>query len=210
VEYQKLIFDWAAAQPAATGAAIFAAGLLYGFCGFRMIRPLLVVPAAAAAAWLGDLLTVFVDVSPPMATGLGAVVGGAAAVLAPHVTVVVISGFTWAVLGGYLSWQFGLSDTTCLVVVGVAGLAGTVLTMLSRQAMTVLLTTLQGAVLMLLGFVATSSAAMPALGSTFRNLACEQSVVVPVLLAMLTVTAFSYQATARQGDICTGMSRPVH
>lgn len=206
--YQKLLFDWAAHQPALTGAALLAAGLLYGFCGFRMIRLLLVLPAAGIAALFAMLYASLHELSMPVAGGFGAIVGGAAAVLAPQCTVVVISGVTWAALGGYLSTQIDLNVFAATIVTSLAGAAGTVLTLVSRQAMTVLLTTVQGAALMVLGFVATSSALLPSLGDTFRSLAYQQSLIVPIMLAMLVAMAFSYQASARQGDIFTGMPSP--
>ncbi len=87
---------------------------------------------------------------------------------------------------------------------GLVGGVGLLLTLISRQAMTLLVTTVQGAGLVVTGFVCVSSAAMPSLGNTFRSMAHEYGVIVPVLMTMLCVTGFSYQSAARQGDIFTG------
>ena len=67
--------------------------------------------------------------------------------------------------------------------------------------MTVVMTTLQGTVLMIVGFVGAASELAPSVGLTFRDWADGQSLLVPILLLMLFVTAYSYQSSAQRGDI---------
>lgn len=205
-DMQRLAFDWVVhgAQPGLTGAALLAVGLLYGLCGYRLIRVLVVV-CVAVLGLLGGLVAVaFSGLPAGIVLPLAAVLGGLAAVKWPVPAIVLTGGATWGLLGGYLGAQFGLSDTTACVLMGVLGVGGAVLTLVSRAPMVVLFTTLQGAALMVLGFVGVANDLLPTLGSTFRALAGRNGTVVPVLLLMVTVTAYSYQASARKGDIMSG------
>ncbi len=67
--------------------------------------------------------------------------------------------------------------------------------------MTVVLTTLQGTVLMIIGFVGAAGELVPSVGSTFREWADAQSLMVPFLVLMLFVTGYSYQSSAQRGCI---------
>jgi len=205
MDFQRMVFDWAAGQSGLTGLAIFAAGLLFAFCGFRTIRYLLALPAAGLGALLGAQAWAFQAQLPTwLFLGTGAVMGGVAAFAVPRATVAVCSGATWGALGGYLAIQVGASAIPAAVTLGVCALAGVILALVSRSTMIVLFTTLQGAGLLVVGFVGLSSSVLPSLGHTFRALAQNQSLVVPMLLGMLSVTAFSYQSSSRQGDMFTG------
>ena len=82
---------------------------------------------------------------------------------------------------------------------------GLVLGLVSREPMAILFTTLQGAGLTIVGFVGLSSTVLPTLGQTFRQMAGNNGLLVPVLIVMLTVTGYSYQASSRQGDIVSGL-----
>jgi hypothetical protein len=205
MDYQRMLFDWAAAQSGLTGLAILVGGLLYAFCGFRLIRYLLAVPAAGLGAFLGLHAWTYQPQLPVwMFVGAGGIVGGVAAFAIPAATVAVCSGATWGAVGGYLAVQLGAGPLPAAIALGVCGIVGVVLGLISRAPMIVLFTTLQGAALLVIGFVGVASAVLPSLGGTFRALAQSQSLVVPTLLGMLTVTGFSYQASARQGDMFTG------
>ncbi|MCK4342949.1 MAG: hypothetical protein KAY37_14645 [Phycisphaerae bacterium] len=208
MDWQKTLFDWAAVQPGLTGAVIFGTGLLYGLCGFRLVRSLLVMPCAALGCLLGALLATLANLPPLPLVPVVGVLGGILAIVRPQVGIILSSGATWAALGGYLALQFGLSEVPALITLAICGVGGAVLTLLSRPVMIILFTTWQGAGLMVIGFVSMSSAVFPSLGVTFRSLAHSQALAVPILLAMVATMAYSYQASARQGNIFTGMQSP--
>jgi hypothetical protein len=128
----------------------------------------------------------------------------AAAVAWPGVATVILNGLTWGVLGGYLATQVGVKGIPMWIAGGLLGSAGTVLALVCRESMAVILTSLHGASWMILGFAGLAAVLMPLVGATFKNWASSQSLVVPILLLMLVVTAYSFQANERQGDIRSG------
>lgn len=201
---QKILFDWVAAQPGLTGAAVFGAGLLFGICGLRMIRFLVVLSLGGYACLAGLALAALINQPLILVVpGLGAL-GGVLGLAWPRGALVVSSAVTFGGLGGYLAVQLGLHETAVWVAFGVCGALGAVLALVSRQTMIMLSTVLQGSALMILGFVGIASAAWPTVGSTFRSCANQNSLVVPILMAMLAATAYSFQSMQRQGDIRTG------
>lgn len=205
-DIQETAFDWVTggAQPGLTGAALLAMGLLYGLCGYRMIRSLVVVCAIGLGLLAGHLAASLTGLPPIIVLPAGGLLTGLAALKWRSAAIVATGGTTWALVGGYLTAQFGGEETTVLIVAGVLGLLGVILTLVSRAPMVVLFTTLQGAALIVLGMVGVASDAMPALGHTFLSLAGRNGAVVPILLLLMTITAYSYQATSRRGDIISG------
>lgn len=205
MDLQKAVFDWISNQPALTGLTVAAAGFLYGFCGYRMIRFLVILPMAGLGCLLGLLLSGIAGLPLPPALAAGALLGVVIGIAWRQGAIMLVGGATWAALGGYLATQFDWPDMVALIVAALFGTTGLVLTAFSRAPMIVLFTTLQGATLIVIGFVGLSDAFVPSLAGTFRGLASSQAVAVPLLILMISVTAFSYQASARQGDLYTGM-----
>jgi hypothetical protein len=204
MDYQNLVFRWAALQAAATGAAIFALGLLSAFLGFRFARFLLAVSTAGVAGVAGWNLAEALELPtalPALVLAAGAL---AAALRYQRVGVVTSAGATFAALGYYLATQTGLHLSARWACALVAGGFGVTLAWLNKRSMPLVVTTVQGAVLMVVGFVGLSNALLPSLGVTFRQWSAESALLVPVLLSMLCVTAYSYQANMQQGDIRTG------
>jgi len=68
----------------------------------------------------------------------------------------------------------------------------------------IILTSIQGGMLMIIGFVGTTSQLAPSLASTFVEWTGELSFMGPLLLTMAVVTGYSVQANMQQGDISTG------
>ena len=130
--------------------------------------------------------------------------GGAAALAWPRPALVLASGATWALLGGYLADEFSLPGDLVWIAFGLCGGIATVMAVLCRRAMTILLTSLQGAALTVVGFVGLSATLLPSISTTFRAWSDGRSLVVPVLMGMLATTAYSCQANLCQGDIVTG------
>ncbi len=202
---QDLLFDWVANQPAVTGIVLFLAGALYGLLGFRMLRFLLTLSCGAIGA-VGGVVTARLLGQPEgwcMAAAASAL--GGLALLWRTPAMVLTSGAVWAVLGTHVATQCMMRGPVLWVVMGGCGCAGLVLALLSRKAMAVVVTTIQGAGLMIVGFVGVVSTIIPTFGSTFRVCARNQSFLVPVLLLMVATTLYSCQARSHQGDIRTGV-----
>lgn len=205
---QYTLLQWVAHQPGITGAVLFAAGLLYALCGFRLIRYVAVLPCCGLGCLVGATVASWLEIPPGFLTGA---LGAAGAALALHwvlAGVVVSCGATWVALAGYLALQFGFSATIVTTAAIIAGVVGTVLTLLSRNSMIVLVTTIQGAALIVLGFTGMATEVLPTVGGTFRRLAADYALTVPVLLMMLAFTAYSCQVSAQQGDIIVGAEAP--
>ncbi|MBK9129387.1 MAG: hypothetical protein IPM13_16540 [Phycisphaerales bacterium] len=203
---QHELFEWMASQPGVTGLAVFALGLLCALTGFRMRHFFVTVGAGALGALLGVGAAAILAVPPMGMAALGSVVAGGLAVVRPTSMTVITGTAAWAGLGCYLANQLRFPEGVALSTTVVAGVLALVLTLVSRPTMTLLCTCIVGSGLMVLGFVGLASATIPSLGATFCTLADRQAIVVPVLVGMLTITTFSYQANARRGDLITGGS----
>lgn len=204
LDVQDSLFRWAAAQPAATGLVLFGTGLVFGFFGFRMFSLLLSVSLAALGALAGLLAGDAAGLPVDMTAVTGALVGGLVAVSWRPGATALACGATWGLLGAYLLIQFGFKGWPVPTALLVCGGLGALFALLCPRTMQVVLTTLQGATLLVVGFVAVSSQMLPSVGGTFRAWADDWSLLVPGLLAMVAITAYSYQAMNQQGDIRSG------
>mgnify|MGYP005836897091 CR=1 FL=1 len=202
--YQHLLFTWITAQSAATGLVVMAVGLLAAAHGFRMIRFLLALCGAGVGYAAGVGIAPLAQV-PTLAAGaiLGTVCAAAGAAW-PRAVAVVISAATWAIGGAYLAEQFGARGLGWWIPTGLLAATGGVLMLVSPRSMTILMTSMHGAALFIVGFAGVADAVLPVLGSTIRSWAHHRSVILPILLGMLTITAYSCQANARRGDLRTG------
>ncbi len=163
---QDTLFEWIATQPALTGLVILAAGALYGLLGFRLLRFLLVLACLGVGSAIGLVASAFLGQPPAILIALGALlVGGVGAAWKTPATIVTTTA-VWAVLGAYLAAQCGLRGTSLWVGLVVSGVAGVILSLVSRQAMAVLVTTLLGAGLMIVGFVGVASTIIPTYASS--------------------------------------------
>ncbi len=208
VQLLGTFFDWVASQAVLTGAVILAAGLLYTLYGFRMIRCLLVLSAGGLGCLIGLPLAAILNMETMTILPVTGICTGLGALIWPRAGVVFCSATTWAGYISYIAAQLTSNPNTVWVAAGIGGCTGFVLAVLSRQAMSVGLMSLHGALLTALGFVGVMSAALPAVGATFRSWA-DQPFVVPGILAMLAATGYSIQEMHRQGDIRTGAQAVV-
>jgi len=202
--YQQFIFNWVAAQSALTGTVIAAAGVVFGLYGFRMLRFLVGLSCAGLGYVGGVLLAGLIQMPELTVVPVLALGGGVFGLLMPSPATILANAATWAVLGAYLTAQFGFPTTAGVVAGCLLGCAGGVLAVLNRRTMVVLMTSVQGAALFIIGFVGLASALMPSVGITFRQWSRHQSLVVPILLLMLVLTAYTCQVNARQGNLRTG------
>jgi len=204
VDCQKALFDWISSQNGVTGAVFLVVGLIYGLCGSRLIRFVVAIPCAGLGCLAGLFLADLGNLPPVVTVPALGFLGGFLATQHPRGAVLMASTATLAALGAYLTTQAGACRTVILIAAGVFGGGSLILAILSKSAMTLLHTTLLGAGLTILGFVGVSNAVMPSLGSAFRTLTHNYWLIVPIVLLGLSVTLYTYQANAGQGDILTG------
>jgi hypothetical protein len=203
VEYQHDLLDWVASQPGLTGAVILAAGLLSAFYGVRMLRVLLALYCGAVGYVLGIMFAPEAGLPPIVAPG-AALMGVTAALAWPGPATILASGATWAAAGAYFADEMALPDyfvgTASALACGIA----TIMTVLCRRTMIILLTSLQGAAMIIVGVIGVAATVLPSVSTTFRAWSSGRSLTEPMLLGMLMATAYSCQANFCQGDIVTG------
>jgi hypothetical protein len=201
MRYQDLLLQWIAREPGSLGLLLLALGGIYGFIGFRFYRPLLGL-SAGFFGWVGGSLLAGLSDNPPGLGGLaGLGLGVGLGALAPKAAAVTVTGLVWGLLGAYLTEQFGLGPMWVLGL-GATGLAfGATFELVASRANVVVLTTLQGVVLLLVGIVGFSSEFFPVFGNTFRSWAASWALLVPVILVMFTVTSVAFQENHRQGHL---------
>jgi hypothetical protein len=183
---------------------LLAAGLLAAFYGYRLLRVSLPLICAELGYALGAALWPWAGWTMLAIVPFLIVASGTTALVRPRVAAVVASGATWIFLGEFLAARLGLGGATLWLVAALLGSVGTVLTLVSRDSMIVLLTSIHGAAWMIVGLVGLAASLLPALCTTFQNWADDQPLVMPVLLAMLVTTAYTCQINNLRGDLRVG------
>jgi len=203
-DLQAEALKWVAAQPAITGAALLGAGVVYAFFGFLVFRFLLVL-TCAGLGWLAAMpLCSHMPLPPLVAPACAALALGALAAKWEKAGIAICALGIWGTLSYYLTTQLALPMTLRWMATGTAGGLGILFALICPRGTRVILPALVGAVLMVLGFVGATTHLLPAIGNTFRRWAASRALVAPILLTMLFVTAYSYQAMRARGDIKTG------
>jgi hypothetical protein len=203
-DYQYLLFTWASQQSGLTGLVILLAGFLYGFMGFKMFPALLVLTCGGCGALFSLLVAALADFPADLAVACGVIIGGASAFAWRRPATMAVAALTFGALGCYLGAQLGLPEWAVWTATGLCFTVGGLLALLCPRTMPVVMTVVQGAVLIVIGFVGLTTNAFPSFGYTFTAWAHSWRLLVPVLLTMVIVTAYAYQAMRQQGDVRTG------
>jgi|GEM_PF-6476746 len=200
LHYQGQLVSWALAQSIWTGLVLLVAGLVAGCHGLRIIRFLLVVICSGIGFGAGLALGETVGIYPQATAIPGAVVAGMSAVAWPRHLAVLANAVTWGGLAAYLAAQLGLKGAPAWIGIALLASGGLVLGIVSPRAMGMIMTSLYGAALFVLGFFVVADTLVPAIGSTLRGWTSGRSLFMPILLCMLATTAYSYQANCKPGD----------
>jgi hypothetical protein len=207
MDVQAAVLDWAFRQPGATSLMLLVGGLLYSLQGFRFLR-LLIPLACGAGGYVLGLIGATIAGLPAQPVGL--VAGAAAALLS--VTSLVLGlqlagALVLAMFGQYLAERFELRGVGMLAAVGFMAVAGVALRWVCFHQMPIIVTTLLGAMLLTVAFVAATAQVVPALTMTFVQWCNTMALVGPTFLLMLIVLGYSVQTAAQQGDIVSGGAR---
>lgn len=203
-DIQTFVFRWALAQPEATSLVIFALGILFGLQGFRFARVLLAMTCAAGGFFVGTVVAALTQTPGFLLASLLAGGLGALAVWKYHIGIGVGSMVTFAAVGHYLVTRFGVLPSTVLLTWLVGAAFGLSLFYLYKRQTPIVVTTVQGAALMIVGFLGLASRVAPSLAETFVSASTDYPIMVPILAIMLIVLGYSVQASAHQGDVTTG------
>lgn len=202
---QSLIFRSAASWSVGTALVVLAVGLLYTLQGFRFARFLLALSCASGGLLFGGFAGVLFG-HPVTGALFAAAALAVVALTRRRVSLALASAFTFGTVGQYLGVQLGLRPDMSWVVGGLGAAAGLSLVWLYRRTLPIIVTTVQGSGLLVVGFVALATAVAPTLGQTFVEWASRIPLMVPALMLMLCIVGYSFQANARQGNIETGES----
>ena len=114
------------------------------------------------------------------------------------------SAFTFGAVTQYLAVQLGMRPDMSLIIGGIGLAVGVVLIFVCRRTLPITLTVVQGAGLLVVGFVGLTTSLVPSLGLTFTDWAGRLPLMVPGLMAMLCALGYSVQVNAYQGDLESG------
>jgi len=208
--YQNYILTWISNESALTGTVLFAAGLLFGFYSFRMLRFVIAVFCAGVGYALGGTLAEVLQIPPASVQAATAFLLGAVALQWPGLGNCAAATCTFGILGGYLCTQCGghglpvtVASLACAIVAGT-------LALVTRRTMTILVTSIIGGALLIVGFVGFAGTVIPTFSNTFRLFAREWPLSMPAIMVMLTTLCYAYQANQRRGDLRFGETGEVN
>lgn len=204
-DFQSLIFRSASRWSEVTSLVVIAVGLLYTLQGFRFARFLIALSCAGAGLAAGGAVANMLNLPLVVALASAGVLG-IAALARFRWGLAVASTFTFGALAQYMATRIGLSPSPTLIIGGLGLVGGASLIWVCRRPLPILVTMVQGAALILVGFVGLTSAVAPTLGTTFVTWTTEYSLMAPAFMLMLCVMGYSAQANAYQGDITSGAS----
>lgn len=204
VDIQGLIFRAVLHWSPTMALIVFGLGLLYMLQGFRFARALLALTCGGASFFLGTLAAGALGTLPMLSGSAVGLIGLLLALWRFRVGVLLASTYVISGITTYLVWRCGLPPNVVLCGTAVGALVGAFLFIACLRALPILLTTLQGAVLLVLGFTAVCNHVLPALSRTFVDWSESFWPTLPIMLTLFTITGYSVQANARQGDTRTG------
>ncbi|RMF81901.1 MAG: hypothetical protein D6744_06605 [Planctomycetota bacterium] len=203
-DFQAMLFRSAATWSAATSSFVFLLGMLYCLQGFRFARFLLALTCGGSGFVLGMVGGKIAGIDPLVAGGACALGLGVVSLQKLRAGVVISSIITFAAVFQYLAVRVGVYPDYTLISGAFGALVGAAVPFMFRRSMPVVLTTLQGGLIAIVGFVGLASRLAPALAETFISWSHHVSLMVPALYAMLVTLGVSVQANARQGDLQSG------
>lgn len=203
-DLQGMIFRTVSHWSAASALVVFLLGVLFSLQGYRFARILLALTSAAGGFISGGAVAALLETPPEGPAGALALVFGLLSVLRPRVGLALASGFVFCGFAIYLTTRVSNLPEVALAAAGIGFAAGIGLLWVVRRSLAIMITVMEGAALMVIGFVATTSALAPPLAQTFRDWADSFTLLVPTMLGMFCVLGYSVQANSAQGDIRAG------
>jgi hypothetical protein len=201
---QDQILRWIALQPASVGLLIFGIGLLFGFEGWRFYRFLLGA-ILGGLGYIAGALAGSMGQMPEVGAGIGGLgIGVLIAWRGPRISETLGATGIFAIFGWYLAQQFGFPGSWPLACAAILAGIGAMLANVSRRTMPMLITTMIGGFLMMVGVVGLTATYIPSFSSTFRDFAHAWPLVGPIMVAMAIAMSYAYQSNHKQGSITSG------
>lgn len=206
-DYQTQLLTWAAGQSQSAAIILFVVGTAYTLQGFRFARLMIAIVLGIVGFAFGRAWADANGANAELFSLVSAVVTGALALASVRTGLLMGSVITFGLAMQFLGMQFGLPPTGLLVLFGFGAIVGALVYFLHPRVLPRLLTTMQGSVMMLLGFVGGAGSFLPRLAETMIDTAAGMPFAVPMLLGMLCVMGYCYQTNLEEGDIQTGSGR---
>jgi len=208
LDMQGLILNWALRQPGTAALSLLMVGLLFTLQGFRFAGMLLPVTCAIGGFAIGTVGAVMLQFDEPiMAAAVCAGMFGLSALMNFRIGLMIASMFAFAILGQFFCERLGAHPSTMLTATAIFGVIGLCMRWVCLRPLPIIVTSILGALVLTVGFVAGAAQIAPALAGTFVYYAERWSLVTPLFLLMLFVLGYSVQANAQQGDITSGGAR---
>ena len=206
---QDSVFRLASHWNEATAGVVFLLGLLYTLQGFRFAPFLVPLACAGAGMFAGMQLAELVQMPPLLVGGIMAAIVLCITLANFRAGLLLAAGLTFGLLALYLGAQAGFKHEMLFGTAAVGLALGVASYWVYRRQLTLFVTTAQGGMLLIVGFVGITATMLPSLGYTFQDWADRLPFLVPMLMAMLWVLGFSVQANMMQGDMETGAGLDV-
>ena len=203
----EILLRWAGEQSAIAGLIMLVGGLFLLMQGFRFGKFVLMLGSAAVGYGLGGVLGAVFGLPPALASIGSAALLGLLAVSHYRFGLGVVSIATFAAALFLFCDQLNAGRSGCMLGLLIGAGFGFTLLWVMVGSLTALVTSINGASLAVLGFVAMSSTILPGMGKAFVESAIELPLLIPALIAVVTITGFTYQSNALQGSIVTGTLR---
>lgn len=202
--YQAALFKWVVAQPTAIGGLILACGLLALFHGMRFVRPLIMLQCGMLGYLLGLLIADRTNATSPLVTWIPCLASAAFGFFRTRAATLLAGAATWGLVAAYAGHELGLCGWPLWLVFGSVAGGATLLAAVEPRPTTVVLTCVQGAALTIVGLTGVTYTLLPDVGVMLRSWGVTDSLMIPFLLAALTVAGNSHQSNQLKGDIRFG------
>lgn len=203
----SILLHWAANQSAYVGFIMLGGGIFLLMQGFRFGHLALMLGSAGVGYAAGGIGVATLGAPPEVASiGCSALLG-LGAVRNYRFGLGVVSMATCGLALALFCDQLGIGQSGCLTAFAIGAVFGFVLLWIMFGSLTALVTALIGSSAAVLGFVSAASEILPGMGLMFVEATRSFPLLIPVLVGIVTVTGYTYQANNLQGSIITGSVR---
>lgn len=203
--FQTEILRWVSHQPGITGLAIFFVGVVFAFSGHKFFPGMLAIVCAGLGWLLGYVASLYMDVPEQILPAILAVLCGILGVTVRKLGVMMVAAATGGIVGMYFSDQLGMLPMLIIAFTIVCAGLATMFSFLCPRSAPLMITTILGTMMLVVGFVGLSTMIVPSVGITLRMYANSFSLLLPFLGGMVFIAAYSYQSMHLRGDMETGV-----
>lgn len=209
-DIQSIAFRWIGQQSTVAALVVAGMGALLNLQGFRFGRFLMGLTSAGGGFAIGAVLATIGGMPIEIVGGVLAVAFFALGMWKYRIGIFLSSVFVGAGLANLLVSRFtGLPDTLAFATL-IGAVAGGCLQWVCLKSLPIMITSVEGGFIMIVGFVGLAYWFAPSLAATYVGWSDSIPFMTPVMMVMLYVLGYSVQANAQQGDMRAGGSKQSH